>query len=375
MASVNSIKPCVNLFVQKTGASLVQKPDIVTILKQDLNKLKPAIDTFEYSNLKRVSPSEVKTLFPKGEIEADCIINEMRKIKREIFFSSLTSIKDFKTWLHSANLSKVLKEDDFREIAGFMNLHGGKYIDIWRGYSKSDNIGNVHKLALFVRSISRIDKLKFYKSLSEKEWEVCIDGIINRPKEVIRPLMKYKFDSSKINNGISKGTMSDVIKDYIERIEKFLDTQKIKYDVKAYRGENSYWPFATIKTQDNKTLLKEIEEFTEGIEAGKYSIKEIDEFVYRNLYKKFVKQSRFLSTAIELEAGERYAKKILWYLDIPKGTKGSMIECYNVGCASEAKLLLQKGSEMLIKNAKYDKEKHLWYLWAKVVQQGLKTAD
>ena len=43
--------------------------------------------------------------------------------------------------------------------------------------------------------------------------------------------------------------------------------------------------------------------------------------------------------------------------------------------ASEAELLLQKGSEMLIKNAKYDKEKHLWYLWAKVVQQGLKTTD
>ena len=97
--------------------------------------------------------------------------------------------------------------------------------------------------------------------------------------------------------------------------------------------------------------------------------------MYRNLYKKFVKQPRFLSTAIEPEAGERYAKKILWYLDIPKGTKGSMIECYNVERASEAELLLQRNSEMLIKNAKYDKQKHLWYLWAKVVQQGLKTAD
>ena len=375
MASVNSIKPCVNLFVQKAGASLVQKPDIVTILKQDLNKLKPAIDTFEYSNLKRVSPSEVKTLFPKGEIEADCIVNEMRKIKRELFFSSLTSIKDFKTWLHSANLSKVLKEDDFREIAEFMNLHKGKYIDVWKGYSKKDNIANIHKLALFVRSISRIDKLKFYKSLSEKEWEVCIDGIVNRPEEVIRPLMKYKFNSDKINNGISNGTKSPTIKEYIERIEKFLDTQKIKYDVKAYRGENSYWPFATIKTQDNKTLLKEIEEFTEGIEAGKYSVKDINKFVDKYLVDARVPQKRFLSTAIEPEAGERYAKKILWYLDIPKGTKGSMIECYNVERASEAELLLQRNSNLRIDDAQYDKSKHIWKLWATVLQQGLKTAD
>ena len=293
----------------------------------------------------------------------------------ELFFSSLTSIKDFKTWLHSANLSKVLKEDDFREIAGFMNLHGGKYIDIWRGYSKSDNIGNVHKLALFVRSIRRVDKLEYYKSLSEKEWEVCIDGIINRPKEVIRPLMRYKFDSTDINDGISFGTTSKKVKDYINKIEKFLDDNKTKYDVKGYRGEGNFGILSGVKLDKDKTLQSKIEDFTEGIEAGKYSVKEINEFIEKNLLRKNVIQPRFLSTAIELEAGERYAKKILWYLDIPKGTKGSMIECYNVERASEAELLLQRNSRMVIDNAKYDKEKHLWYLWAKVVQQGLKTAD
>ena len=299
----------------------------------------------------------------------------MRKIKMELFFSSLTSIKDFKTWLHSVDLSKILKEADYEEITEFMNLHKGKYIDVWKGYSKTDDLANIHKLALFVRSIKRIDKLRFYKSLSEKEWEVCIDGIINRPKEVIRPLMKYKYDSTDINDAISFGTTSKKVKDYINKIEKFLDENKIKYDIKAYRGEKSYWGFGTIKYDNNRTVQDVIEEFTEGIEQGKYSVKEINEFVDKYLLRKKVIQPRFLSTAIELEAGERYAKKILWYLDIPKGTKGSMIECYNVERASEAELLLQKGSEMLIKNAKYDKEKHLWYLWAKVVQQGLKTAD
>ena len=293
----------------------------------------------------------------------------------ELFFSSLTSIKDFKTWLHSVDLSKILKEADYEEITEFMNLHKGKYIDVWKGYSKTDDLANIHKLALFVRSIKRIDKLRFYKSLSEKEWEVCIDGIINRPKEVIRPLMKYKYDSTDINDAISFGTTSKKVKDYINKIEKFLDENKIKYDIKAYRGEKSYWGFGTIKYDNNRTVQDVIEEFTEGIEQGKYSVKEINEFVDKYLLRKKVIQPRFLSTAIELEAGERYAKKILWYLDIPKGTKGSMIECYNVERASEAELLLQRNSRMVIDNAKYDKEKHLWYLWAKVVQQGLKTAD
>ena len=316
-----------------------------------MNKLKPAIDTFEYSNLKRVSPSEVKALFPKGEIEADCIVNEMRKIKREIFFKSLTSIKDFKTWLHSANLSKVLKEDDFREIAEFMNMHKGKYIDVWKGYSKKDNIANI-----------------FYKSLSEKEWEVCIDGIVNRPEEVIRPLMKYKFDSTDINDAISFGTTSKKVKDYINKIEKFLDENKIKYDIKAYRGEKSYWGFGTIKYDNNRTVQDVIEEFTEGIEQGKYSVSEIDEFVNKYLLAQRVVQPRFLSTAIEPEAGERYAKKILWYLDIPKGTKDSMIECYNVERASESELLLQRNSNLRIDDAQYDKSKHIWKLWATVLQ-------
>ncbi len=58
----------------------------------------------------------------------------------------------------------------------------------------------------------------------------------------------------------------------------------------------------------------------------------------------------------------------MWYLDIPKGTKGSMIECYNVERASEAELLLQRGSRMVINNANYNKDKHIWELWATVLQ-------
>ena len=368
MASVNGIKSCANFFVQKAGISFVQRPQIVSVAKQDFCKLKPVTDTFEHSSLKRVSVQDVKNLFPKGEIEAENIIREMRKIKRELFFSSLTSVKDLKAWMHSANLSKVLKEDDFREIAEFMNMHKGKYIDVWKGYSKTDDLANIHKLALFVRSIKRIDKLKFYKNLPEHEWEVCIEGIVNRPKEVIRPLMKYKFDSREINRALVFGTTSKKIKDYINKIEKFLDDNKTKCDVKGYRGEGNFGILSGVKLDKDKTLQSKIEDFTEGIEAGKYSVNEINEFVDKYLVEARVTQPRFLSTAIEPEAGERYAKKILWYLDIPKGTKGSMIECYNVERASEAELLLQRNSNLRIDDAQYDKSKHIWKLWATVFQ-------
>ena len=366
--SVNSIKPYVNLFVHKARKPFVQKPEFVSVSKSELSKLKPLTDTFEFSQFKKLSVNDIKNLFPKGEIQADYLLKEMKRIKRGLFFHSLTSIKDFKTWLHSANLSKRLSEGDYKEITEFMNLHKGKYIDIWKGYSKVDDTANIHKLALFVRSISRIDKLRFYKNLPEKDWEMCIDGIINRPKQVIRPLMEYKFDSRAINNGITKGTSSPTIKEYIERIENFLETQKIKYEVKAYRGEGKFSILDCIKLDNNITLQNKIEEFTEGIESGKYSLEQINEFIDKYLLRKNIPQSRFLSTAIEKEAGDRYAKKILWYLDIPKGTKGSMIECYNVERASEAELLLQRGSNLRIDDARYNKDRHIWELWAAVLQ-------
>ena len=322
MASVSSVKPYIKLFAQKANAPFVRKPQTVCIPVQDLCKLKPVVtDTLKFTTVKRVSIQDVKNLFPKGEIAADYIIKEMKNIKRELLFKSLTSIKDFKKWLHCADLSKRLKDFDYEQIAEFMNLHNGKYINVLKGDSKTDDVANINKLALFVRSISRINKLNFYKNLPEHDWEICMDGIINRPKEVIRPLMKYKFDSTDINDAISFGTTSKKVKDYINKIEKFLDENKIKYDIKAYRGDGSYWAFNPIKVDNNKTLKEAVEEFTDGIESGKYSVQQIDEFVDKNLIETRVFQKRFLSTAIEKEAGDRYAKKSCGILISPKAQK------------------------------------------------------
>ena len=127
---MNGVKPYINLFVHKAGKSFVQKPEFVSVSKSELFKLKPVTDTFKFSQFKKLSVNDIKNLFPKGEIEADYLLKEMKRIKRGLFFHSLTSIKDFKTWIHSANLSKRLSEGDYEEIAEFMNLHKGKYIDI-----------------------------------------------------------------------------------------------------------------------------------------------------------------------------------------------------------------------------------------------------
>ena len=151
-------------------------------------------------------------------------------------------------------------------------------------------------------------------------------------------------------------------------ISNFLNTQKLRHDVEVYRGEGSYGIFRSVKFADGSTLEDLISEFTEKIQLGQVTETEIESFVKKKLLPNSIKQECFLSTAIERDAVERYAKKVLWHIDVPKGAKGSMIESYNVERASEAELLMQKGSSLLIKNARYNAENKLWELWANLYQ-------
>lgn len=370
MTNTNSIQKAIKVFVPRTGASrFVQKPEIISVYTENTGKIKYVHNVLEYKP-RQITPQEVKSLFIDGKIDGGYLKDEMKRIKRKLLKSSFTDISNFKKWRHSVNLSKELSESDLKEIADFMNMHNGRFMNIWKGYCSEDSIPNIEKLALFVRSIKRIDKLNFYKNLGEKEWENCIDGIIRKPREVVRALMEYKLDSRKINNAISNGTNLEEVKSQIKAIEKFLDKQSLKHDMEVYRGEGRFDVFNSVvlDKEKNITLKDVLEKFTAEIESKKYSQEDIDDFVFNNMSRKFVTQERFLSTAIEPEATEQYAKKVYWAIKIPKKAKASIIESYNVERESEAELLMQKGSQLLINDAKYDFDNHRWNIWADLVQ-------
>ena len=319
---------------------------------------------------RQITPQEVKSLFIDGKIDGGYLKDEMKRIKRKLLKSSFTDISNFKKWRHFVNLSKELSESDLKEIADFMNMHNGRFMNIWKGYCSEDSIPNIEKLALFVRSIKRIDKLNFYKNLGEKEWENCIDGIIRKPREVVRALMEYKYDSSKINGAISFGTSSEKIKHQIQAIEKYLDNQTLKHDMEVYRGEGRFDVFNSVvlDKEKNITLKDVLEKFTANIEEHKFNEKAVDDFVDKSLLGQYIHQERFLSTAIVPEATKQYAKKVYWTIKVPKKTKASIIESYNVERESEAELLIQKGLQLLIKDAKYDFDNHRWNIWADLKQ-------
>lgn len=377
MTGISKIEPAIKIVTPKIGiASYVNKPNVVSVLREDIGKIRYASDSFHSTKYKPIKPEEIRSLFVDGKIDGGDLRKEMYQIKMILFFKSFLKIKNFKLWLHSVNLSSKLSSTDCKEIADFINLFEGKYANIWKGYSSTDMIPNIEKLALFVRSIKRIEKLDFYKNLDQKTWETCMDGIINKPKEVIRPLMEYKFDSRDINNAISAEKGSSKIVNFIKSIENFLKNQFIRHDVQVYRGEGDFGIFdsVVIDPKRNLTLKSVLEEFTERIDKGLCSDEEIKEFIEQNLRKKYVPQNRFMSTAIEPSAIERFAKKVYWEIFVPAKSKASFIESYNVERESEAEILIQRMSQLSIKEAEYIPEKGRWNIKAELVQDNIEKS-
>ena len=370
---IQSVKKAINVLStpQLGVANFARKPEVISIF--DTGKLRYINNVIEYPTRKLISPDEVKELFVNGRIDGGELRSQMYWLKMVMFYKSLFNIHNYKQWKHSVNLSSKITQNDCSEIADFMNMYGGKFANLWRGYSQVDMIPNIEKLALFTRSLKRIDKLELYKNLDEKAWENCIDGIINKPTEIIRPLLEYKYDSREINSAISFGTTSQRVKNMINTITRFLDKQTIKHDMTVYRGEGRFDVFNSVMLDESKkyTLKDALEKITGEIESRRVNQNEIDEFIKFKLKDAKVTQERFMSTAIDTEAIEDYAKKVYWKINIPKDSKASLIESYNVERKSEAEMLVQRLSQLLIKNAKYDHVNKRWYIEADLVQNNI----
>lgn len=139
----------------------------------------------------------------------------------------------------------------------------------------------------------------------------------------------------------------------------------------VYRGEGGFGVFNSVELSKNHTLNQALEAFTSEIEAKGINAEEIGNFIKQNLKNKTITQERFMSTAIEPEAIEKYAEKVFWKIKVPKNTKASMIESYNVERESEAEMLIQRMSKLVIKDAKYDKINHKWHLEAELKQDNI----
>ena len=360
--NVTKVVKTVSSKIEKISAPNVQMAE--TSFFDKVSKLANNVSPIK----KSITPEEVKELFVNGELSNNFLKDSMARTRLKLFFDADKNIYSLVKFFDSVNLKNKLTKGDSNHIADFMNMHDGKYLSKWYGYS--DGMLNVEKLALFVRCAKRIEKMKFYKSLDEGTWENCIDGILNKPKYAIKALLEYKYDASNINKALSYGEGNPEIFDQIKRIEKFLNSQVLKNKMQVYRGEGTFGIFDSVvlDEKNNITLRNALETVTNNIESGKCTKKELTNFLKNVFLGQKVTQQRFMSTAIEPAAIEQYAQKVYWNINVPAKTRGSIIESYNVERQSEAEFLLQRDSQLLIKKAKYDSKKQRWKIWADLKQ-------
>lgn len=81
-----------------------------------------------------------------------------------------------------------------------------------------------------------------------------------------------------------------------------------------------------------------------------------------------INQSRFMSTAMNQKATDKYVQKILWRIKVPTGTKGASIESFNIEREAEAEFLIKKDSCLKLNSANYNKKRKIWEFEAEIEQ-------
>ena len=237
MAGINNINPIINLIVTKSGSKFITKPETVSVFKSDLATLRPAFDTFERST-KTITVDEVKKLFPTGKFsENNYLVREMKNVLSRIEPKPKKVI----------DLSPELTEQDYKLITDMMNLHNGKYIDVWKGFSDTDLIPNIEKLALFNRSMRLSKQAGDFLQFNPAQWDIVVDGIVRKPKDAIIPLLEYKVNSDEINKALSSGEITADVQKKIDAITNYLNLFETKKDLTVYRGEGGYGILNSVK--------------------------------------------------------------------------------------------------------------------------------
>lgn len=363
MSGIKNIKPIINLFVSKPGTNYITKPEIFSLPKADLVNLRPAIDTFERKT-KSVTIDDVKKLFPIGTLDVNnYIVREMQKVLSRIEPPPKKII----------DLSPILTEQDYKLIMDLMNLSNGKYIDVWHGFSDTDLIPNIEKLALFNRSIRLSKQAKDFLQFNQGQWDIVVNGIVKKPKESIIPLLEYKVNSGEINKALSEGVLNPEIQKKVDVITDYLNLFKTKKDIIVFRGEKSFGLFQNLKGPNGKKLDENLDLFMHVLSGlpDEEAIKLSNFYIDKNLKNKSIPQRRFMSTAMTSRAAMKYAKKVFWEIEVPAKTIGTSIESFNIEREAEAEFLAQRNSSLFIKSGRYEPKKKILYLKGRIEQSNI----
>lgn len=298
-------------------------------------------------------------------------INEVKKMIKEIdaknsYYKKIyNTIQNLKTDNYKINLDTKLTDKDCELLTMLVNLKDGKYLETWKGKSKYDNIPNIQKLAIFVRTMCLTHQTLDFMNFNDSQWDVVVEGIIKKPKSLILPVIEYKIDSSEINGYISSGEKLPEMEKKIDAIKKYINLFKTKEEMVVYRGDITFNMFKN-KFKDGKRLSDYLEEKAKLLRDN-YDEK-LEQDVVALMIGETINQERFLSTAMLKSSITTFAKSILWKITVPAGTTGASIESFNFERLSESEFLMQSNSDLTIVDVTFDKAEGIWIFEAVVEQ-------
>lgn len=244
-----------------------------------------------------------------------------------------------------SKIEKPLTPVDIQKITKMINMDGGKYIGLWQK--------DMNALIQLYRNIEN-SNIFGLNNLTPAHWNAVFNIAQTKPitADQIGSLAFYKGSGyMDINNGLTDLKKHNIplnpsIKQKIDNVQAYLNTQVIKEPIKVYRKEGPE-VLASVKLPNGQTLDKAMAEAVAHFnQTGDTTLIE----KVKNMVKKgnlTATQERFMSTSFNPNV---WSGSIHWELNVPKGAKGVFLEGVNVKGHNqgECEFLLQKDSNINI---------------------------
>ena len=297
------ISPLISVLSQNS-VRYVQRPNVIQVRPETL---RPVLDELCLSTKKQViTINEVKNLFPTGKLEENYITRDIKNL-----------LANIKTDRKVIDLTPELSEKDYKIIQSFMNADNGRYIAQWKGFSDTDVVRNIQKLALFTRTMRLTKQTQEFLEFDPNQWNMVVEGITKKPRDMIMPLLLYKANSNPINIPLGEKKISKELKSVVDKITDYLNMFTVKKDFTAYRGDLSFGILSGVKVGDSSINLADVLEevskvFKQKYDYKQYDIYEVNDFIQKYLVNQKIEQPRFMSIGMTESSIKDYAKKIKW---------------------------------------------------------------
>lgn len=263
-------------------------------------------------------------------------------------------------------LNKPLDSSDIQKLTSMINVNGGKYISLWQK--------DPHALVLLYQNIKNTHVFSA-SDMTPAKWDVVLN--IAKTNPPVTAAQKEAFEYYKgcgytaINTSLenaAKGMhIAPDVKQKIDQIQSFINTQVINEPIKVKRGEG-YEVLNSVTFADGTSfpLAAEMQKALQhyfDTKGDKSQIEKLKNFI--NKKECVATQEHFMSATMAgpmADIGE--CKPVHWDLLVEKGSKGAFLEGINfdMGGHSETEILLQKDSKIVIQGIDFDYNDKKWKL-------------